>query len=622
MGIVDEVMRSARSLTFSLSSPVLRQLGLSSAIENLLDRMVEPHGVEVSFESVGAGAPLPDELSTLLYRSVRELLLNVVKHARARRVGVVLRQTLDQIEILVEDDGVGFDVGRLPHRLDADGGFGLFSIRHGLGHVGGSIDVDSSPGRGTRATLEMPASDLKGADGMTIRLLMADDHALFSAGLRSLMAEHADLEVVGEVRDGRAAVERAIELEPDVVLMDISMPELDGLEGTRRIKELRPASKVLCLSMHADKEFVGAALRAGASGYLVKDGAVDELVRAIRVVANGRIYLSPEVAETVVASYRSTPRPTLRPAALSERECEVLRLLAEGLSTKEIAARLGLSVKTIASHREHLMQKLGIRSVAGLTRYAIRIGLVSLGADVSAVQPTGQIAEHPAQLQAEGLVGGDPLVDLLYEPGELGVVEQRLAELPHQHRLHEDTRGTRLARGVVPRQGLDALDDPRAKRLDAARGRARSRPLRRREGAAGLALRRVEHAAPEGAHQLTESIELLHATAGRPGLNSGLASRTTYQSPEPEEQVVRRCGDIPSVESCWPIRSPPIAAAWSSSWRSVSGWTSWQRPRGPRRHCAGRRSSEPDAVVVDVASPCVGGIETVRRLAAGPAEFA
>jgi len=212
---------------------------------------------------------------------------------------------------------------------------------------------------------------------MTIRVLMADDHALFSAGLRSLMGEHADLEVVGEARDGATAVERALALEPDIVLMDISMPGVDGLESTRRITGMRPSMRVLCLSMHADKEFVGAALRAGASGYLVKDGAVDELVRAIRVVANGRIYLSPEVAEAVVASYRSAG-PSPPATALSERESEVLRLMAEGLSTKEIAARLELSVKTIASHRENLMEKLDIRSVAGLTRYAIRRGLVAL----------------------------------------------------------------------------------------------------------------------------------------------------------------------------------------------------------------------------------------------------
>jgi len=156
MGIVDAVMRSARTLTFSLSSPVLRQLGLAAAIENLLDRLAEFHDIDVTFEAVGAGGSLPEDSSTLVYRSVLELLLNVAKHAQAGRVGVVLRQGADRIEILVEDDGVGFDVSKLPHRLDAGGGFGLFSIRHGLGHVGGSIEVDSAPGRGTRARLEIP----------------------------------------------------------------------------------------------------------------------------------------------------------------------------------------------------------------------------------------------------------------------------------------------------------------------------------------------------------------------------------------------------------------------------------------------------------------------------------
>lgn len=212
---------------------------------------------------------------------------------------------------------------------------------------------------------------------MTIRVLAVDDHALFLAGLRSLIGQEDDLTVVDQVHDGQAAVERARTLGPDVVLMDISMPELDGLEATRRIVATQPAPKVLCLSMHREKEFVEAAFRAGASGYMLKDGAVDELVHAIRSVAGGRAYLSPDVAAVVVAPYR-TRGATARAAPLSRREGEVLRLLADGFSTKEIAGSLCLSVKTVATHRENLMRKLAIRSVAGLTRYAVREGLVSL----------------------------------------------------------------------------------------------------------------------------------------------------------------------------------------------------------------------------------------------------
>jgi DNA-binding NarL/FixJ family response regulator len=215
---------------------------------------------------------------------------------------------------------------------------------------------------------------------MNIRVLMADDHKIFLEGLRSLLSAEPQMEVVAEVDNGRSAVESALAIDPDVVLMDISMQELNGIEAARQICSERSDIRVLCLSMHADREFVDAALRAGASGYLLKDCEMDELVRAIRVVANGRVYLSPAVAGSVLEGYRNGGLRTESKAisVLSTREREVLQLLAEGHPTRDIAERLGVSVKTISTHRENLMQKLEIRSVAGLTKFAIREGLTSV----------------------------------------------------------------------------------------------------------------------------------------------------------------------------------------------------------------------------------------------------
>lgn len=212
------------------------------------------------------------------------------------------------------------------------------------------------------------------------RVVLADDHELFRSGLRALLERQEDLAVIGEVQDGRDAVRSARELGPDLVVMDVEMPGLNGIEATRQIVSEASGVRVLCLSMHASSRFVEAAFEAGAHGYLLKDSATDELVRAVRAVLSGRTYVSPAVGAAAVAPYGRNGLPAADSAftLLSGREREVLQLLAEGCSTSEIASRLCLSPKTIYFHREQMMEKLGIRSVAGLTRYAIQEGLTGL----------------------------------------------------------------------------------------------------------------------------------------------------------------------------------------------------------------------------------------------------
>jgi DNA-binding NarL/FixJ family response regulator len=194
------------------------------------------------------------------------------------------------------------------------------------------------------------------------------------------LAAERGLQVVGEARDGREAVALALELRPHVVVMDVEMTGLNGIEATRQIGTQHRGIKVLCLSTHADEQFVSAAFQAGASGYLLKDSPTDELVRAIRVVRDGQTYLSPAVAGTVVRGFtaHATAADVASPfALLTSREREVLQLIAEGNETKQTAATLGISVKTVASHRERLQHKLNVQGVAGLTRYALSQGLLS-----------------------------------------------------------------------------------------------------------------------------------------------------------------------------------------------------------------------------------------------------
>lgn len=214
---------------------------------------------------------------------------------------------------------------------------------------------------------------------MTIKIILADDHKIMRNGLCSLLENEPDIEVVGEADDGRTAVEMALRLKPDIVVMDLAMPDLNGIEATRQITKA-DGIKVLALSMHSDKRFVVGALQAGASGYVLKDCAFEELIRAIHIVATNQTYLSPKIAELVVEHYLRHQQIPLSQSTsvLTPREREVLQLLAEGKSVKEIALTLGVSHKTIETHREQIMKKLKIYSIAKLTKYAVREGLTSL----------------------------------------------------------------------------------------------------------------------------------------------------------------------------------------------------------------------------------------------------
>jgi DNA-binding NarL/FixJ family response regulator len=214
---------------------------------------------------------------------------------------------------------------------------------------------------------------------MAPTILIVDDHRLLREGLRALL-QREGFQVIAEADNGRSGVKLAKNLQPDVVITDIGMPDLNGVEATKKICAEAPRSKVLALSMHTESRFVLGVLEAGASGYLLKDAAFEELSSAIKAVLKGQIYLSPSIAGLVVR--QSIGRPASKPrsqrALLSKREHEVLQLIAEGKSTKEIAATLYVSVKTVETHRQQIMDKLNIHSIAGLTKYAVREGLTPL----------------------------------------------------------------------------------------------------------------------------------------------------------------------------------------------------------------------------------------------------
>ncbi len=215
-----------------------------------------------------------------------------------------------------------------------------------------------------------------------IRILLADDHAIVREGLATLLEQEEDMEVVAHAEDGHSAIELVKSKKPDIVVMDVSMPNLNGVDATRQILAEFSGAKVLCLSAHREKSLVDAMLQAGAMGYLLKTGAAKELVDAVRTVAQGEAYLSPVIAGDVIRHYTHRHSAKGQPggpfAELTEREREVLQLVAEGHHTKHIATQLGIGPKTVLAHRDRLMKKLGVDSTVGIARYALREGLSEL----------------------------------------------------------------------------------------------------------------------------------------------------------------------------------------------------------------------------------------------------
>lgn len=408
-GLLETCIQASRTLTFELSPPVLHELGLAAALEWLSHQLETNYGITCNYEDDRRPKPLTEDLRVEVFQAARELLANTGKHSGASEAWISTRVDGQMLEVIIGDDGRGFDVARRQRERN-NLGFGLFSIRERLAHLDGSFELESAPGQGTEITLRVPLESAAGqevAPGLaqprageaaaaspSISILLADDQQLTRAGLRSLLEREGDLRVVGEAGTGTQAVELAAELNPDVVVMDVAMPGLNGIEATRQIIEASPVIKVIGLSMHSDGQYVLEMLRAGATGYLLKDCAQEDLAQAIRIVQANLTFLSPGLADSVAGNFTGPPAGVVKQESgldaqdaaaaqgapeLTPRETEVLVLLARGGTTKEIAHQLGVSVKTIESHRQHIMEKLDDNTIAGLTRFAIQRGLVKLG---------------------------------------------------------------------------------------------------------------------------------------------------------------------------------------------------------------------------------------------------
>ena len=327
-------------------------------------------GLPVELTVEGERRALPAGIELSAYRIVQEALTNTLKHAGGAHAEVHVRYGADSLELEIVDDGPGG-----PARASS-GGHGLVGMRERVALYGGRLDAGRRAEGGFAVHVLLPVQ-------MTT-VLIADDQALVRVGLRKILESEPDTEVVGEAGDGEDAIAAARRLRPDVVLMDIRMPVLDGIEATRRIVAAQPATRVLILTTFGLDGYVYDALRAGASGFMLKDAPPEEIAGAVRIVASGEALLAPAVTRSVIEEFArqrpaAPPEPPAAVAELTPREREVLDLLARGLSNPEICERLVISEATTKTHVAHILQKLALRDRVQAVIYAYETGLVSPG---------------------------------------------------------------------------------------------------------------------------------------------------------------------------------------------------------------------------------------------------
>ena len=409
-----KALEDTRRAVQGLAPPSLEQVSLSDALVEEARLFAAEMGVDAPFITTGEEQPLTAEQRLALLRIAQEALNNARKYSRAQRVRIGLQYGSDTVVLIVDDDGAGFDAGARPAPGSA-GGYGLFGMEERARLLGGEVQIDSTPGWGTRIRAVLPyrlmresvelrapvspspshaalapirlASAPQGSYGegrRALRVLIADDHAIVRQGLRDILEAQGSVLVVGEAENGADAVERAAELRPDVVLMDLQMPEVDGLEGLRRLHAESPELPVIVLTTFETEGSVGQALTAGARGYLLKDTSPADLVAAIHSVYRGESQFSSSITERLAsrASGRSADAP------LNDREREVLELLARGARNKEIAADLFITVSTVEKHIASLFYKLDVSIRAEAVRAAVERGLVSTTAiPASPVKP-------------------------------------------------------------------------------------------------------------------------------------------------------------------------------------------------------------------------------------------
>jgi PAS domain S-box-containing protein len=398
--LTKRTVEEARRVIANLRPTALDDLGLAAALQLQVDSL-RSEGWEITYEEDLWEECLPAEIETSLYGIVQEALTNVRKHAGTTRVHITLMQLSEGICLRVRDWGCGFDLALPLQEGNVPGEqVGLCSMQERIALLGGEFTIHSQPGVGTCAVAEIPLPHATPDQVKQIpipprktsptRLLIADDHALVREGLRIMLASEPDLEIVGEAADGREALERCRRLRPELILMDVRMPKLDGLAATRAIKAENPATVILMLTAHENPDHLREAVGAGAAGFIIKDATKHDLVGAVRRALSGENPLDQELAMQLLQRVaneedrqeigsppviRGNPEPL--PGSLTVRELEVLQLLALGQTNRQISQKLVVSPATVKVHVEHIIAKFGVSSRTQAAVRANEIGLLA-----------------------------------------------------------------------------------------------------------------------------------------------------------------------------------------------------------------------------------------------------
>jgi PAS domain S-box-containing protein len=379
VALSNRCIREVRTLSYLLHPPLLDEAGLEEAIREYVTGFSKRSGIEVKLEMSRRLGRVARDIEQALFRVVQEALTNIQRHSGSQQAKIRIHRNSDlTLEVSDLGRGVSASAHRGKQKTRFEVGVGILSMQERVKLIGGRLDIVSTDhGTTVRATVPFGRNQMK-----KLRILLADDHGLVRVGARAVLQSQHGWRVVGEAVNGREAVEKAIELKPDVAVVDIGMPELDGIEVTRQIRTSAPETRVLVLTMHESGQMVRRALDAGASGYLLKSDLTESLAKAVETVADGNRFLPPKVSEIVMEEFLSSTSKNQQGESASTpatpREVEVIRLLAEGKTNKEIAALLGITVRTVETHRAKIMLKLRLHSLAELIHYAVRRGIATV----------------------------------------------------------------------------------------------------------------------------------------------------------------------------------------------------------------------------------------------------
>ena len=397
--LVQNAIREAQDVIATLDPSKLSDLGLLEALRSDLADLNARSGLRVDLDA--DDVRLAAQIEMALYRVIRAAVNNVVKHAQASCVAIRVKEELGSVVVSIQDDGVGFDLCELEHQARPSG-TGLSTMRKYVESIGGSFTVKSRPGEGTQVRAEVPlviseierdgtegrapaATRSRGGgawpDPSATTVLIVDDHELTRQGLRAMLETDESLQVVGEAGDGLEALRLVAELRPRVVLMDLRMPNLDGLEATRRLKVSHPTTSVIIMTSFEDDTLVVSAIEAGAAGYLVKDVSRELLLHTIGAVSSGGMLVKAPLLRRAIGSLAQAAAEAEPPRRgqvdeLSRRESEVLRLLVEGCTNKEIGKTLGLAEITVKKHVQSIIAKLQASDRTQAAIVALRLGII------------------------------------------------------------------------------------------------------------------------------------------------------------------------------------------------------------------------------------------------------